>query len=105
DGDRALVPMLVDVASKMREVLAKDLGVELLKPLRIDLLRDQFTLAEMTGLPEEAARTTGTVAIAKWGRVTMISPRATSNGYPWLDTLAHQMNHLALFPHTRDTEP
>src|SRR5262249_4630683 len=84
DDDRARVPMLTDVAVKVRETLIKDLGVELKKPLRVDLVRDQFTLAAMTGLPEEAAKTTGTVAVAKWGRVTMISPRATSRGYPWL---------------------
>ncbi|AUX48953.1 hypothetical protein SOCE26_104980 [Sorangium cellulosum] len=105
DDDRALVPLLVDVAARMRDVLARDLGVELLRPLRIDLVRDQFTLSAMTGLPEEAARTTGTVAIAKWGRVTMLSPRATPNGYPWLDTLAHEMTHLALSRGTRDNAP
>jgi hypothetical protein len=105
DDDRALVPMLADVAVKVRAQLVKDLGVELPKPLRIDLVRDQFTLAAMTGLPEEAARTTGTVAVAKWGRVTMISPRATSRGYPWLDTLAHEMTHLALSRGTRDRAP
>lgn len=105
DDDRALVPLLVEVAAKTRDVLAKDLGVELLRPLRIDLVRDQFTLAAMTGLPEEAARTTGTVAIAKWGRVTMLSPRATPNGYPWLDTLAHELTHLALSRGTRDNAP
>lgn len=105
DDDRALVPMLADVAVKVRETLMKDLGVELLKPLRIDLVRDQFTLAAMTGLPEEAAKTTGTVAVAKWGRVTMISPRATTRGYPWLDTLAHEMTHLALSRGTRDKAP
>ncbi len=59
----------------------------------------------MTGLPEQAARTTGTVAVAKWGRVTMISPRATDRGYPWLDTLAHEMTHLALSRGTRDKAP
>jgi hypothetical protein len=105
DDDRALVPLLADVAVKVREQLVKDLGVELPAPLRIDLVRDQFTLAAMTGLPEEAARTTGTVAIAKWGRVTMISPRATDLGYPWLDTLAHEMTHLALTSGTRDKAP
>jgi len=105
DDDRALVPMLTDVAVRVRETLIKDLGVELKKPLRIDLVRDQFTLAAMTGLPEEAAKTTGTVAVAKWGRVTMISPRATSRGYPWLDTLAHEMTHLALSRGTRDKAP
>ncbi|MCC6555358.1 MAG: hypothetical protein IT372_20545 [Polyangiaceae bacterium] len=105
DEDRALVPVLAEVAAKVREVLAKDLGVELPRPLRIDLVRDQFTLAALTGLPEEAAQTTGTVAVAKWGRVTMISPRATLQGYGWLDTLAHEMTHLALSRGTRDRAP
>ncbi len=105
DDDRALVPMLADVAVQVQKTLMKDLGVELPKPLRIDLVRDQFTLAAMTGLPLEAARTTGTVAVAKWGRVTMVSPRATQQGYPWLDTLAHEMTHLALSRGTRDKAP
>lgn len=105
DDDRALVPLLADVAVQVQKTLMKDLGVELPKPLRIDLVRDQFTLAAMTGLPLEAARTTGTVAVAKWGRVTMVSPRAMPHGYPWLDTLAHEMTHLALSRGTRDKAP
>jgi glutaredoxin len=105
DEDRALVPLLADTAVKVREQLQKDLGVDLARPLRIDLVRDQFTLAAMTGLPEQAARTTGTVAVAKWGRVTMLTPRAMSHGYPWLDTLAHEMTHLALSQGTRDRAP
>jgi hypothetical protein len=105
EDDRALVPILADTANKARAQLQKDLGVELPRPVRIDLVRDQFTLAAMTGLPEEAAHTTGTVAVAKWGRVTMVSPRATTFGYPWLDTLAHEMTHLALTQGTRDKAP
>jgi hypothetical protein len=103
DEDRALVPLLVDVATKARETLAKDLGVRLPSPIRIELVRDQLTLCAMTGLPEEAARTTGTVAIAKWGRVTMLSPR--TSGYSWMDTLAHELSHLALTAGTRDRSP
>jgi tetratricopeptide (TPR) repeat protein len=105
DEDRVLVPMLADVAVRARELLAKELGVELPRPLLIELVRDQFTLAAMTGLPEDAAQTTGTVAVAKWGRVTMLSPRATTRGYPWLDTLVHEMTHLALTRGTRDRAP
>jgi hypothetical protein len=105
DDDRALVPLLADVAQKARAMLAKELGVELPLQVRIDLVRDQFTLAAMTGLPEDAAQTTGTVAVAKWGRVTMISPRATQYGYAWLDTLAHELTHLALSRGTRDKAP
>ncbi len=103
DEDRALVPLIVDVANRAREALARDLGVRLPSPIRVDMVRDQLTLSATTGLPYEAAQTTGTVAIAKWGRVTMLSPR--SNGYGWMDTLAHELSHLALTAGTRDRAP
>ena len=105
DGDRALAPFLVEVATAARETLARDLKVMLPRPLRIELVRDLFTLAAMTGLPESAAQKTGTVAVAKWGRVTMLSPRAIEHGYPWADTLAHEMAHLAQTQATADRAP
>ena len=105
DEDRAMVPLMAEVADRARALLTKDLGVTLPRPIFIDLVRDQFTLSAMTGLPLQAAQTTGTVAVAKWGRVTMISPRATQNGYPWLDTLVHELTHLALTQATRDKAP
>jgi hypothetical protein len=104
-SDRVLVPFIVDVAARARDVIGRDLGVQLPRPLRIDLVRDLFSLAAVTGLPLEAAETTGTVAVARWGRVTMISPRATALGYPWQDTLAHEITHLALSRATRDRAP
>lgn len=104
DEDRAMVPFIVDVADRAREALARDLGVRLPSPVRVELVRDQLTLSAMTGLPYEAAQTTGTVAIAKWGRVTMLSPRS-NGGYGWMDTLAHELSHLALTAGTRDKAP
>lgn len=105
DADEPLVPWIFDVAAASRAQLEGDLGVDLPRPLRIELVRDQMTLAAMTGLPERAARTTGTVAVAKWGRVTMITPRAMSRGYPWADTLAHELAHLVLTRASRDRAP
>jgi hypothetical protein len=105
ESDRPLAPFLVEVAVAAREALARDLKVELPRPLRIELVRDLFTLAAMTGLPESAAQTTGTVAVAKWGRVTMITPRAVPRGYPWADTLAHEMAHLAQTQASGDRAP
>jgi hypothetical protein len=68
-------------------------------------VRDLFSLAAVSGLPLEAAETTGTVAVARWGRVTMLSPRAARLGYPWEDTLAHEITHLALTRGSRDFAP
>jgi hypothetical protein len=105
DADRVLVPLLAPTAVRIREMLSRELGARLPSPLFVDLVRDQLALAAVTGLPEQAAQTTGTVAVARWGRVVMVSPRAAQNGYPWLDTLAHEMTHLALAQATLDRAP
>jgi hypothetical protein len=59
----------------------------------------------MTGLPYKSAQTTGTVAVAKWGRVTLLSPRASHHGYAWRDTVTHELTHLAVTRATRDEAP
>ncbi len=103
--DKVLVPFITRSAVQARKRIGKDLGVKLPRPLRIDLVRDLFSLSAVSGLPVDAAETTGTVAVARWGRVTMISPRATVLGYPWEDTLAHEITHLMLSRATRDRAP
>lgn len=103
--DLPLVPFLMDVAERAREAVRVELGVELPRPLRIDVVRDLFSLSGVSGLPLSAAETTGTVAVARWGRVTLLSPRASRHGFPWQDTLAHELVHLALSRATRDFAP
>ena len=105
ESDRALTPLLVDTVLKARTTLSRDLGVEWKRPTRITVVRDLLSLSAMTGLPYKAAQTTGTVAVAKWGRVTLLSPRASHHGYPFRDTLTHEMTHLAIAMQTRDRAP
>jgi hypothetical protein len=63
EADKVLAPLLTDVAVRARAALEKDLGVVMPRPLRIDLVRDLFSLSAVSGLPVESAETTGTVAI------------------------------------------
>lgn len=105
EADRVLVPLLVASMVRARESLERHLGVDLPRPLRMDLVRDLFSLSAVSGLPLAAAETTGTVAVARWGRITMISPRATTRGYPWQDTLAHEITHLILSRASADRAP
>ncbi len=105
NDDEPLVPFIVDVADHARRAVEADLGVDLPRPLRIDVVRDLFSLSSVSGLPLEAAETTGTVAVARWGRITLLSPRASRHGYPWEDTMAHEIVHLALSRATRDFAP
>jgi hypothetical protein len=105
ESDRSLTPTLVDTVLKARSSLTRDLGVEWKRPTRITVVRDLLSLSAMTGLPYKAARTTGTVAVAKWGRVTLLSPRASHHGYAYRDTLTHELTHLAIAFQTRDKAP
>jgi hypothetical protein len=105
EADRALAPLIIDTVNKARAALTRDLGVEWKKPTRITVVRDLLSLSAMTGLPYKSAQTTGTVAVAKWGRVTILSPRASRHGYPWRDTLTHELTHVAISMQTHDRAP
>jgi hypothetical protein len=105
DADKALAPFLFDVAARARDAVARQVGVDLPRPLRIDLVRDLFSLSAVSGLPLTAAETTGTLAVARWGRVILLSPRAATLGFPWEDTLAHEITHLMVTRATRDHAP
>jgi hypothetical protein len=105
DADRVLAPYLFRTAARARDAVAHDVGIELLTPLRIDVVRDLFSLSAVSGLPLQAAETTGTLAVARWGRVIFLSPRATPLGFPWEDTLAHEITHLIVTRASRDRAP
>jgi hypothetical protein len=105
DADRVLAPFLFRIAARARDAVAHDVGIDLLTPLRIDVVRDLFSLSAVSGLPLQAAETTGTLAVARWGRVIFLSPRATPLGFPWQDTLAHEITHLIVTRASRDRAP
>jgi hypothetical protein len=105
EHDRALAPLLFETVARARDALTRDLGVDWPTPTRIVVVRDLLSLSAMTGLPYKSAQTTGTVAVAKWGRVTLLSPRASRHGYPWRDTVAHELTHLAVTRASRDRAP
>jgi hypothetical protein len=105
DADESWVQGIIDVAARARDATAAKLGIPLPRPLRIELVLDHASLSALTGLPLEAAETTGTVAVARWGRVSMLSPRSFARGYPWQDTLAHEITHLLVTAATYDNAP
>lgn len=105
DADLALAPLLAKAFGSSLPKIEAELGGRLPRPLRIDVVRDLFSLSAVSGLPLEAAETTGTVAIAKFGRVTFLSPRAIAGGFPWEDTVAHEITHLVISKASYDRAP
>ena len=59
----------------------------------------------MSPLTEAEIETTGTIALSKYNKLMVVSPRATLFGYPWMDTLAHEYTHLVVARLSHDTVP
>lgn len=71
----------------------------------LDLFPDGRSFIAASGLPPEAVRTTGVVALSKWTRLLVTSPRALARGYAWKDTIAHEYVHLLVSWRTGDRAP
>ena len=63
----------------------------------------RFTAA--TGLPEDAVAKTNVIALSKWTRLLLTSPRARARGYAWKDTVSHEYIHLVVAFRTRNRAP
>ncbi len=103
--DEILVPYAIDTLKAAAEALESELGVKMVSPVRLEIYPDAESLARVSTLSVEAIRTTGTIALCKWGRLMIASPGALMHGYPWLDTIAHEYVHLLLTKATLDRSP
>ncbi len=103
--DRVMTPGLVTTVTEARQMLRRVLGIELEGTVRVEVVTDTFSLAHLAGLSIVSAEKTGTVAVARFGRVMMLSPRSTRDGYPWQDTLCHELVHLAVSQASADQAP
>jgi tetratricopeptide (TPR) repeat protein len=96
-GPDALLPRYAKEALEgERRVLMSLFGEAPEQPVIVEFFPDESSFVAASGLPSEWVRTTGTVAISKWDRLLVLSPRTMARGYAWKDTLAHEYVHLAL---------
>lgn len=103
--DAALAPLACDVLETMHTQLAADFGATSREIVRVELLGAPADLAKLSPLTEAEIETTGTIALSKYGKLMVVSPRATMFGYNWMDTLAHEYTHLVVSRLSNDTVP
>jgi tetratricopeptide (TPR) repeat protein len=94
--DAVLVPYAERALVSQRAVLEDLLGDLPDAPLEVVFLPDAESLAACSGLTVEQIERTGTVAVSKYGRIMLLTPRALGAGYPWLVTLAHELTHVVV---------
>lgn len=104
-ADRVLVDGTLDALNAARERIAPLIGGDPPVPLRVEIYPTGASFVAASGLPAEAVATTGVIAISKWHRLLITSPRALGRGYSWQDTIVHEWIHLVVSWHTRDEAP
>jgi tetratricopeptide (TPR) repeat protein len=94
--DEVLVPYLLETLEAERAALAGDLGVAPAEKVRVEVLSAVSDLARLSTLTEAEIRASGTIALCKYGKLMLVSPKALFTGYDWLDTAAHEYVHYAV---------
>jgi len=103
--DRILVDGAVEALLAAKERIAPLLGGDIPLPPRVEIYPDSSAFTGSSGLPLEAIQTTGVVAISKWQRLLLHSPRALGRGYGWKDTLVHEWIHQLVSWHSKERAP
>lgn len=94
--DAALVPYAIEALEAAYTALAEDLGYAPPGKVRVEIYASPKALARVSSLSLEAIKATGTIALCKYHRLMITSPRALVYGYEWLDTLVHEYVHLVV---------
>ncbi|MCP4921971.1 MAG: tetratricopeptide repeat protein [Proteobacteria bacterium] len=103
--ERILVEDAAEAIQLGRERIAPLLGGDVPGVVRVEIYPDTASFTAASGLPADAVRTTGVVAISKWNRLVMSSPRALGKGYGWRDTLVHEWIHYVVSYNSHDQAP
>lgn len=73
--------------------------------VRVEIYPTAARFIAASGIPAENVETTGVVALSKWSRLLVTSPRALARGYAWKDTIAHEYTHYIVSYNTADRSP
>jgi len=103
--DAVIADYALDALEAAAAALRTDLGFVPSRPIPVDILRSPDDLALVTALSTDEVERTGTIAVSKWGRIMLSTPRAMRLGYDWLDSLSHELVHYAVASATHDRAP
>lgn len=103
--DSVIVPYALEVLTAADRAITRRLGLRVPGPIRLEIYPSADALALVSALTVEQIETTGTIALSKWNRLMVTSPRALVRGYPWADTITHELVHMVISRQTGDRAP
>jgi tetratricopeptide (TPR) repeat protein len=104
--DAVLAEVALDALERAYAALAQDFGaIAPAEPVRVEIYPEVADLAKVSTLTLKEIETSGTIALCKFNRLMITSPRALLTGYPWIDTLTHEYTHFVVSRVSRNTVP
>jgi len=103
--DGILVPLALETLEKSYETTGSALGFYPKEKVRIEIAPDATSFNAISTLSLREIEETGAVGICKFNKLMIISPRALSFGYRWLDSLSHEYQHYAIVSLSNNQAP
>ncbi len=103
--DALLVPYAMEALDRAWEAVGGDFGDRPSGLIRVEIYPEVEDLAKVSTLTLKEIETSGTIALCKFNRLMIVSPRALLTGYPWLDTLTHEYTHFIVSRVSHNTVP
>ena len=103
--DALLAPYALEGLEKAYAALTADLGINSTEKIRVEVYESAQALARVSPLTVAEIKASGTIALCKYNRLMITTPRALLRGYPWLDTLSHELVHFLVTKKGRGNVP
>ena len=103
--DELLAPIALEALEQAYANIGDAFDYRPERKIVVDVLQDPKGLARVSSLTVDEIQTSGTIALCKYNRLMITSPKALLRGYAWLDTLAHEFVHLVVSEKSKNTVP
>lgn len=103
--DDILVPYAEETLEAAYERIGNDLQWKPTERVRIEIYPDSDRFTAVTTLTKQEIETSGTIALCKFNRLMITTPRVLVRGYGWRDTLTHEYVHYVLSRKTKNQVP
>jgi tetratricopeptide (TPR) repeat protein len=94
--DGILAPYALDALEKSYTAVGAELGYYPKDKVRVEIAPDASSFNAISTLSLRDIEETGAVGICKFNKLMIISPRALSLGYRWVDSLSHEYLHYVI---------
>jgi len=103
--DGILASYTLETLEKSYDAIGAELGYYPKEKVRVELAPDASAFNAISTLSLRDIEETGAVGICKFNKLMIISPRALSFGYRWVDSLSHEYVHYAIVALSNNEAP